>query len=215
MSTPSFTLKPVAPDLDRHPSRRNYGSNPSDRTFPRQEKAWVAMVREGSEQAFERIFTVYYPKLCAFVAGYVGSSEAAREIVQDVFLRIWERRESWNVRVTLRAYLYQSVRNRALDHLRHRRTTRAVEVPLAPMHLDVATPGGIDDEVAYRQLVQDVRAAVQQLPERRQTAFVLHRQHGLSYAEIGQVMDVSPRTVEVHISKALQHLREVLTDAFD
>lgn len=168
----------------------------------------VRQVRQGSEEAFERIFRTHYPGLCAFAAGYVCRMDVARDIVQEVFLKIWERRKCWRVRTSLKAYLYGSVRNRALNHVQSAWTTRTTV--MEPHSTSLSEPRSPEDELHYKELADAVRRAVRRLPERRRTAFVLHRQQGLSYGEIADVMGISPRTVEGHISKALKHLRESL-----
>lgn len=168
----------------------------------------VQKVQEGSEEAFEHIFRTYYPLLCSFAADYVGTLDAARDIVQDVFLKIWERRRNWHVRTSLKAYLYQAVRNQALNCVQSAWSSRTTVIePDATILSDVPSPR---DDMRYEELAEAVKRAVQQLPERRRTAFVLHRQQELSYREIAEVMGISPRTVEVHIAKALKSLRESL-----
>lgn len=173
----------------------------------------MAQTRKGDPDAFQNIFAAYHLKLCAFAAGYLGSFEQGREVVQEVFLKIWERHPDWHVRTSLKAYLYRAVRNQSLDHIRRRRSKYEHEVPLPLDENFFADPCRVDEALMYRDLVQAVRQAIQQLPERRRTAFVLHRQHRLTYVEIGQAMDISPRTVEVHIGNALKDLRDVVPGA--
>lgn len=191
-------------------THRPTSSRPSGSSEPSvgasQEEQWVEQVREGSEEAFERIFFAYYGPLCAFVTSYLSRREVARDVVQEVFLKIWERHASWTVHSSLKAYLYQAVRNQALDFLRHYRITQAREVQLSSAAERMPGPNAADESMMLEEITRAVRQAILRLPARQQTAFILHRQHGLTYQEIAQVMKISPRTVEVHMSKALSSL---------
>lgn len=178
------------------------------------ERAWVARSRAGDVAAFEAIFRLYYEPLCAFAERFVGSPDAARDVVQDVFVRIWEQRQSWQGCDNLKAYLFTAVRNRSFKLLRHR---GVVERGLAQMTHAAAAPGAgsppptPEDYTRVVELAAAVERAIEQLPERSREAYLLHRQQGLSYAEIAAVMGVSARTVENHIARALRGLREGLS----
>jgi RNA polymerase sigma-70 factor (ECF subfamily) len=170
-------------------------------------------VRAGDSAAFEALFRAYYRKLHAFIEGYVGSPDAAEDLAVDVFTRIWERRAEWVVHGSVRAYLYGAARNEALAHLRRR---RMVERAHAEAARDLHSPGvagpsaPADAQLEAGQLAAAVESAISRLPERGREALVLHRKHGLSYAEVGEAMGISPRTVEVHIRRAFVALRTEL-----
>src|SRR6266516_5130210 len=87
----------------------------------RRELEWLERLRTGDEEAFESLFRAYVEPLCAFAYSYVESEPAAQEIVQDLFARLWERRDSLEVPRNVQAYLYGATRNRAINHLRNRR----------------------------------------------------------------------------------------------
>jgi RNA polymerase sigma-70 factor (family 1) len=170
----------------------------------------AARVRAGDAAAFEQIFHAYYQRLLAFVESYVRSPEVAEDLTVDVFVRIWERRAEWELRGSLRAYLYAAARNEALAWLRRQRMVQRVHDGTAqddsPPGMG-APPAPGDAAVQARELAEAVEQAIERLPERGREAFVLHRKHGLSYVEVGEAMGISPRTVEVHISRAFQSLR--------
>lgn len=172
------------------------------------ERDWVEAIRGGDERAFEAMFHAHYRDLCVYAASYVSSFDSARDVVQDVFLRIWKRRENWTVRVSLKAYLYRAVRNQSLNYLKQENDRRKKETGLdGAARLSVRSG---EDGLLTNELLAAYRKAVSALPERRRTAFVLNRQHGFSYAEIALVMDISERTVETHIAKALASLKRSL-----
>jgi RNA polymerase sigma-70 factor (ECF subfamily) len=177
------------------------------------EQQWIEDIRAGDEAAFEEMFRAYYPKLCRFAAEYVDSANRARDLVQDVFLRIWERREEWGVRRSLKAYLYQSVRNRALNQARNEDTKKAVEDDLE-YTTNRRERRTATDAIHANTLSDEVEEAIQALPERRRMAFLLHRRHGLTYKEIACAMDITTKTVENQIGRALKTLRDELAPLF-
>jgi len=177
------------------------------------ERNWIENIRRGDESAFEELFRAYYPQLCRFAAGYVDSEGHARDLVQDVFLRIWERRTDWTVRQSLKAYLYRAVRNRALNHVRRQNTKNGVENDLEYTTDDAEHRTAAD---AYHEntLSNEVDEAIADLPERRRMAFLLHRRHGFTYKEIACIMNITKKTVENQIGRALKSLREKLAPLF-
>jgi RNA polymerase sigma-70 factor, ECF subfamily len=177
------------------------------------ERAWVARSRAGDAKAFESIFRLYYQHLCEFAERLLRSPDAARDSVQDVFVRIWEQRQSCRGCDNLRAYLYTAVRNRALKIIRHRGIVQRGHARMSGERASPgtgSTPATPEEHTRLVELSAAVDRAIQQLPERSREAYLLHRQHGMSYAEIAEVMGVSVRTVENHIARALRGLREAL-----
>jgi RNA polymerase sigma-70 factor (ECF subfamily) len=175
--------------------------------------ALAARVRGGDTAAFEALFRRHYDGLFAFAERYLRSAEAAEDVTVDVFARVWERRAEWTLRGSPRAYLYSAVRNEALALLRRRRMVErahadAVREDRRPGMGSAPAPSDADAQA--NELAAAAEAAIAALPDRTQEAFVLLRQHGLSYAEIAATMEISVKTVEVHVSRALRALREHL-----
>ncbi len=175
--------------------------------------ALVARVRASDAAAFEVVYRAYYEPLCVFVVGYVRSRAVAEELVQDMLCSIWERRAEWDVRDTVRTYLYRAARNRAVDHLRHGHVVRLWEANVAR---EATVPGmGQDVETADQrarttELAIAIRAAVAALPDRCRQVYVLRRQHHLSTAEVAAVLGISAKGVETQLTRALKVLRERL-----
>ena len=168
----------------------------------------VARIRAGDEAAFEAMFRAYYDPLCRYVAAYLGSRDAAEDAVQAVFVRIWEDRARWAVS-DLGHYLYAAVRRRAISQVRRIAVRRraAPLLVLAEIGAGGTTP---DAEFEAGELWRRVERALDTLPPRTRAAFVLSRRDGLSYREVASRMDISPKTVGVHIGRALAALRETL-----
>jgi RNA polymerase sigma-70 factor (family 1) len=177
------------------------------------EREWVARVRLGDERAVESLFEAYYPALCDFVQSYLHSPEAAEDVVQTVFLRIWEHRATWDPATGVRAYLFAACRNRALGALKHDRVVARTAARVTSEL--VVWAGGLgtlaaDEAVQAGELARTLHAAVNTLPERRRTVVILRWQHQMSYAEIAAVLGISVKTVEVHVGRALAFLRKHL-----
>jgi RNA polymerase sigma-70 factor (ECF subfamily) len=171
----------------------------------------VARVRLGDAEAFEQLFHTYYEPLCAFVLGYVGSPAAAEDVVQETFVRIWERRTEWDVRGKVRSYLYSAVRNRALTQLRHTRVVaRTQERTQREVTLGGRAPAQSDERVRMDEMAQALARAIDRLPARRRQAYTLRWQHELSMAEIAGVMGVTVKCAEAHLAAASKAIREAL-----
>jgi RNA polymerase sigma-70 factor, ECF subfamily len=169
----------------------------------------LARLRTGDETAFDTIFRTWYPPLVRASESIVRSRAVAEELVQDVMLELWKRRESLAADTSPQAYLFQSTRNRSLNHVRHERVAKDGE-PYA------MRPEAVDS-LAHSHVVEDemkvaVRRAVASLPDRCREVFELSRTHGLKYSEIATVLGISVKTVEAQMGKALRVLREELAE---
>jgi RNA polymerase sigma-70 factor, ECF subfamily len=176
----------------------------------RTDSEWVAAVRAGDPAAFEALFHTYHAPLCTFAHRYLGARDLAEEIVQEVFLFVWERRETWDVRTSVSSYLFTAVRNAALSYLRHERVVRRREPEVRELHQ--VRPASPEREALDAEISAAVRQAVSRLPARCRLVFTLNREQGLTYAEVAEVLGISPRTVEVQIGRALKSLRRCLAD---
>jgi RNA polymerase sigma-70 factor (ECF subfamily) len=164
-------------------------------------------LREGDESAFDSIFRAWYAPLVRMAQGMLHDRAVAEELAQDVMLELWRRRETLSLDGSPQAYLFRSVRNRVLNHLRHVRVEQRSE---AEIETTVSR-----DALAPAQLVEEeidvaVRRAVAELPERCREVFEMSRVHGLKYTDIAQALGISVKTVEAQMGKALRILRERL-----
>ena len=163
---------------------------------------------EADSGVIEALFRAHYTRLCGFVDTYVRSPEVASDLVQDLFVHLWERCDAGDLPPLTTAYLYTAARNRALKYLRHRRVVArwAEEAARAP----VPTGQRADERVRAREVAEAVRRAIDDLPERCREIFLLSRESQLSYAAIAKALDISVKTVETQMWRALKALRRSL-----
>ena len=183
----------------------------NDQSTPRESRRdLVARIRAGDEAAFEVMFRAYYDPLCRHVAPYLGSRDAAEDAVQGLFVRIWEDRARWGVS-DLGHYLYTAVRRRAISQVRR----IAVQRRAAPLLILEETGGAgraqPDAEFDAEELWRRLERVLDTLPPRTRAAFLLSRGEGLSYHQVAARMAISPKTVGVHIGRALAVLRNTLS----
>ena len=177
-------------------------------TSQQRDLEWASAIRNGDEKAFEKLFRTYTKKLCNFADQYVDSSEVAEEIVQDVFLEIWDNRRGWEPNKNVRAYLYKSVRNSALDYLKHEDVVETWKKEAGvKAHNLTKSPG---DHLRQKELGRSIQDAMAELSERQRVVFILARRHEMTYKEVAETLDISVKTVETHISEALKRLRAAL-----
>lgn len=165
--------------------------------------------------AFRRLFEQHFGELYQFAYRYVRAEETAQDLVHEAFLRLWRQREQVDLGgPAARSYLYTIVRYQALDHLRHRRVEerwrQEYAAPSVMEQSTVLTPDP-DQELATREIAAAVRHAVDTLPLRQRQVIHLRWHQQASYEQIAQTLGISPKTVGIHIGRAIQRLRQVLT----
>ena len=168
----------------------------------------VIAISEGNKTEFERLFREYYPILVLYARKYIFDSDTAEEIVQNVFVGLWEKRSDLQVLRSVEAYLYRSVANASLNYIKHRK----VVLGYAQKKLSDAN---ISDDSAFElisanELQLKINDAVGKLPPKRKQIFEMSRYEGLKYKEIADKLSISPKTVEVQISQALKFMRKEL-----
>ncbi len=167
--------------------------------------AWSRRLRRSDRQAYTEVFEATYDTLYRYAWFFVHDEEAAYDVLQDVFLKLWQIRERIDPARSLKALLYQMTRNTALNHVRHAR--RHAADALDETLFEPAASPGEEDDFDTQRLEEHLRGWIDELPERRREAFMLSRYQGLSHAEIAGIMNLAPKTVNNHIVLALQHLR--------
>ena len=168
------------------------------------EAEWVQKIRTGDGRAFEQLFRMYCQPLIHFARRYVGDLAIAENVVQDIFLTIWSNRSQLDPSLSIKTYLYTAVKNQALKHLRHSDVERKGAEYLKLADTSSQTP---EDEWQKKEIAASIQQAIEGLPERCRLIFSMNRFDHLTYAEIAQVQDISIKTVETQMGRALKSLR--------
>ena len=154
--------------------------------------------------AFGAIVVAHAGRLCNYVYRHVRSREVAEDIVQELFIRLWERGDAQQLQDPL-PYLYQASHNRALSYLRQQRVRRRWETQA--MTAPEGADGTAHGEMELSELASALEHAIAELPERRRQVFLMSRDEGLPHAEIARILGLSVKTVESHVWRAITTLR--------
>lgn len=178
----------------------------------------MSKVREGNTEEFKKFFELLYPKLmalaCRFVDEYV-----AKDLVQEVFASYWERKDSIRAN-NIQSFLYRWLQNSCLDYIKHQMVVEDYELKIRMTEARIKFISQTTDtnDIIKQVISQDIRevieASVIKLPPRCAQAFRLCYYHDMSYKEIAEVMNISHRTVEVHVQQAIKLLRKELKSLF-
>ena len=167
-------------------------------------------MQDSREIIFKRLFTAHYGPLCRFAYRFVGNLDTARELVQDAFIILWERGAFNRSTDSLRAFLYTVVKNHCLNYIQqsqiHRRYRQKILLDYARESMNQ------EDALVEKELQKRIEELIAQLPAQCRKVFMMNRYYHFTYKEIAQVLGISQKAVEAHISKALQRLREALSD---
>lgn len=165
-------------------------------------------IKKGDEKAFERLFHSHYGHLCLFAEHFVRNHAEAEEIVQDIFMRLWENKSRITIATSVKNYLFRSVKNSCLNFLKHNQ----VKNQYAEKFLSEASQAEPDDEGFIESgLFQKIEECINSLPEKRREVFRMSREEGLKYREIAEKLNISVKTVETHIGLAIKTLRDKLS----
>ncbi|MCF8309647.1 MAG: RNA polymerase sigma-70 factor [Bacteroidales bacterium] len=175
-----------------------------------EDKKLIERLRKGEEKAFETLFQQYYEPLCVFALQYLPDEDAAKDLVQEMFFKIWEKRTNFYITTSLESYLYRSVHNQAINFLNHEKIKKSYKDKI----LESFRRKIHNDEQAYNEIkLEDaVNQSVESLPEKRKKIFKLSRYEGMKYSEIAAKMDISVKTVEAQMTQAIKSLRDKLKD---
>lgn len=167
---------------------------------------WARRIRESDSSAFEAFFRALHEPLCRYAESFVTDRAVAGDLVQDAFIRIWDGRTRLDPTQSLKAFAYRTVRNLCLNRIRDERNRdELLAQQYEPPQRAEIRP---DEAVDARSLSLRLQAWIAELPDRQREALELSRFQGLSHDQVARAMDVSPRTVNNHLVKALRTLRD-------
>ncbi len=181
-----------------------------DRVAPDRELFIRKTFEQSPEEGCALLFRLYYNPLCSYAVRFLYSKDVAADLVSEMFYAFWKNRSYESVKSSYRAYLFKSVQNRAYNYLASElKNTDSFEVM---PHYDVASPERPEALMYFEELASRIDQLVEQLPPQCQKVFMLNRFENKRIQEIAAEMNLSSRTVEGHISKALSALRQGLKD---
>lgn len=169
-------------------------------------------LKEGNREAFNSMFRYYYPRMMAYVTTTV-EEEVAEDIVQDVFLYVWENHQRLYVGGGFHSYLFQAAHTRCLDHLRKKESVEKYQSHIYTNYLEecdslLKADGSIIEELSTKDLYKRLYELLEQLPVQRREVFILTYIKGLKAKEVAEATQMSQRTVESHIYLAIKYLKE-------
>lgn len=168
----------------------------------------IKQLREGHERAYEALFKTYYAELVIHANRYLHDLDPAKEIVQDLFVNIYEKRHNLDINSSLKSYLYKSVQNRCINVINASKTR---EKYVQFVKQSAPEPENkTDQEMNISELESALYHAISDLPPKCRMIFKMNRFEGLSNGDIADKLELSKRTVETQITKALKILRSKL-----
>ena len=179
------------------------------------EREYVFALKLGDESEFREIMEQWYSRLFNFANGYLNNRENTKEIIQDVFLQLWNHRSRLAENTSLNAYLFTLTRNRCIDRIRSERRALQFYSDRQEEYIHLtenynALSDSILDNIFATELQAEIDSAIAQLPDQCQKVFLLSRNKGLKNREISETLSISEKTVESHITKALHAIRAAL-----
>ena len=154
-----------------------------------------------SEKQFSKYFHTHYRPLCLHALHFMGNAEEAEDVVQEIFMKLWDKREQLETIQSIKSYLYKAVRNNCLTRIRDAKPT----TPLETVAHDQLLPE--DEQEERSEMEARIWKMIDELPERRRQIFLMAKRDGLSYRDISEQTGLTVKTIENHVFRAMQSLR--------
>jgi RNA polymerase sigma-70 factor, ECF subfamily len=172
------------------------------------EQEIIEAIRQGNAMAFKQVFDACYEDLCGYAFSILRSTHEAEDIVQGIFMKLWEKRTELDVKQTIRSYLFRSVFNQCMNRLEY----VGVRTKYARYKQTIGSNDAKLPEVFVDELDERIRQAIEKLPSQCRAVFVMSRYEELRYAEIAERLDISVNTIQNHVCKAIKILKQELKD---
>lgn len=169
----------------------------------------LKLIKQGDQVAFKHLFYEYVDALERFIMYYIHDREKAQELVLDIFTYIWEHRENFEIRLTLKAYLFQSAKNKAFTYIRDKKESFYIDDVIT-----VELGENENYELEVKELSRLIQEAVSLLPEKCREIFKKSREENLTNKEIAALLNISEKTVEGQITIALKRIRTFLGSSY-
>lgn len=172
------------------------------------EKVLFEKIKNSDVKAFESLFHFYYGYLCLYAQKIIKNEAASEEIVQDLFVKLWEKREQLTIETSVKNYLFRSVKNLCLNFIQHNKTKESYSRFILS---EAEKNPAFEENFPEIDLAGKIEESIQLLPEKRREIFRLSREEGLKYREIAKKLNISIKTVETQMSLAIKSLRDTLS----
>jgi RNA polymerase sigma-70 factor (ECF subfamily) len=159
---------------------------------------------------FEQLFKSHYSPLCSYANQFLRDLDASEEVVQEVMFKIWTGRDSLVISTSMKSYLFRAVRNSSMNVLKHHKVQEEYRQSLGKEGEPVTRT--MEDEMIATELGDKIREAIDRLPLERRKVFIMSRYEGMTYAQIAGKLNISVKTVENQMGKALKTLRVELKE---
>ena len=174
-------------------------------TLKELEQISLSALKNGSTAAFDLCFELYFTGLCSFANKLVRNPTVAQDIVQDLFVNLWIKRENLEIHTSLKSFLFQSVKNNCLDHIKHSQIEHAFAIRY--INENAEEYENISSDYTKKEILHTLDLAIEKLPKQCKTVFLMSRFDYKSYKEIAEVLGLSVKTVENHMGRALHIIR--------
>jgi len=181
---------------------------PMTASFTGIDKQLIKLMVKGDENAFKKVYDAYYDKLYYYCLQFVKSEDLARELLQDIFAKLWEQRDKINPELSFNAYLYKMARNHTYDFLK--KAARDQRLKEEMMLSVIWRHNQEEDNLTYAEYDTIVKQSIHKLPTQRRLIFKLSRNDGMSHEEIAKSLGISKNTVKVQMFRALKTIRKHL-----
>jgi RNA polymerase sigma-70 factor (ECF subfamily) len=172
----------------------------------------ILSLKRGDTESFKLLFHAVYPQLCAYANKFLHDINEAEEIVQEVFYKLWKNRKDLDEDESIKGYLFTSVKNNCFHFIEHQKVKDKYATFLLHAYRSVPEAVGSHEIVVASELEKEFSKALDQLPHQCRKIFELSRVEGLKYAEIANRLNISQKTVETQISRALSKIKLQLKD---
>ncbi len=161
-------------------------------------------LKEGSKETYRQVFNTYYKVLCLYATSLTSNKSSAEDIVQNVFLNLWIKRNTLNINSSLKSYLYKATYNIFINEFRKKQREETI---VDKIHYQVLQ-NAIEEEESYlKERIEWINKEIEILPPKSKKIFKMNKKRGLTYREIAKMLGISENTVESHISRALKRIR--------
>lgn len=173
-------------------------------------KKLTESIKTLNKATFEEAFRSYFTPLCSFAQKYIHDIDEAKDIVHNVFINLWNKREEIDLNTSLKSYLFQGVHNRSLNYIRDHK--KIVQFDTLQSEGEIGNYIESKDHLESEEAEGRINRALDDLPDKCKEIFLMNRFDGLKYREVAEKLDISIKTVETQMSRALKTLRERLSD---